>query len=193
MTDNITHVPELYAVLDGNVGIGAQALVLKLVQGELYPSFQTVHTLDGVYTASAGRQDYGWIALGNGSETSITIIRVQSTSGALGFINTFIFGDLSNQRPGALGVYSSRLYLGRVSTTATPMLELWRGNTDGTEWSMEVDFAPYLAGDATPDTNTGITALALARNKFYAATGTLFAGPAPGSRRYCTPVEEGIV
>jgi hypothetical protein len=193
MTDTSTHVPELYAVMDGNVGLSAQARLGKLVPGELYPQWQSVRNLGGVFTASGGRQGSGWVAVGNGLETTIAIHRLQSTAGVIEDNIMSLFEGLANQRPGALGVYNSRLYLGRISTTATPMLELWRGTPEGTEWSMEVDFAPYLAGDATLDTNTGITALALARNKFYAATGTLYAGPAPGSRWYCSPVEEGIV
>ena len=193
MTDTSTHVPALYAVMNGNVGLSAQAVLCKLVQGELYPLFESARNLGGVYAASAGRQESAWVAVGNGAETTIAMHHLQSTAGVIEDNVMYLFEGLTNQRPGALGVYSSRLYLGRVSTTGAPMLELWRGTPDGTTWSMEVDFAPYLAGDATPDTNTGITALALARNKFYAATGTPYAGPAPGARWYCTPVPEGIV
>ena len=55
----------------------------------------------------------------------------------------------------------------------------------------DIDFAAIEGDGASPDPNTGVTALAAARGRLYAATGVPYAGTAVGARVYCTPIAEG--
>ena len=103
------------------------------------------------------------------------------------------FTERGDQRPGALYVYPSEtnttLYVGRLSLTATPLLELWRYRYMYSDWSLLANFEGY---DEPPDTNTSITAIApvLARGDLFVATGTPYAGPAPGALIYVLPLPE---
>ena len=191
MEDQATQEPAFYMALDGGPANGGASLcrlvrdpTLRFVQVWSFPGnfISEVALLGTIHL----------LAVGNTAGTHIQIVRLTSTDASVVGESIFLFDGLSGQRPGALAVYNARLYLGRLSTSATPMLELW-GSTNGTSWSLEVDFATYVAGDDTPDTNTGITALGRARGKFYAATGTLLAGPVLGIRVYSLPAVEAVI
>jgi len=96
------------------------------------------------------------------------------------------FTERSAQRPGPLWTDTNAtteqyLYVGRLSLTATPLLELWGLRQQS--WSLVHDF------QSEGDPNTSITAIhyVYARAQLYVATGTPFLGSGEGARVYALP------
>ena len=143
------------------------------------------HTLSGTQTCNLVA--FGgtlWAAIGALDGTQIALWALQA-DGVTWEVQSSFTG-LTAQQPGCLAVFDGRLYFGRLSTTATPMLQVWRSDTTGLAWEPYGDFA------LLDDPNTSVTALAVARGRLYAATGVPYSGTAPGARVYCRPIAEGI-
>jgi hypothetical protein len=194
--DGVTHPSILLGVRDANgVSVGVRWLRLTGAPGSL--AMTAVLTLTPFQGFSSNVVSLGETALhatGSTYPGYIRAVHLQRDATAAGFTPSVLYSwsTLDDQIPGALGRYENQWYLGRVSATATPRLELWR-SPDGVTWEVAVDLATVPGPGDTLDTNTGITALAVARGRFYAATSTRYGGPAPGVRVYCTPIAEGIV
>jgi hypothetical protein len=194
--DGVTHTRILLGVRDANgTSPGVRWLRLGGTPGSL--TFTTVLTLTPFQGYSSNMISLGETALqatGSMYPGYIRVIELQRDATGAGFTPSMLYewSTLDDQLPGALAYYNEQFYLGRVSVTDTPALELWR-STDGVTWEIAVDLATIPAADDSLDTNTGITALAEARGRLYAATSTLYDGPAPGLRVYCYPTAEGLV
>ena len=199
MTDAVTHVPACYMALDGGEAHGGAALSRLARDPTL--RFAHVVSLPGNYLSPVVVVgETALVAVGSADETSIQIVRLTSANGVVAAETIFRFDGLTGQRPGALAAYNSMLYFGRLSTTTTPILELWRSHDGGTTWSLEVDFQAILGEDheqgdvLNTDPHTGITVLGTGRGKLYAGTGTHTTPVTEhGVRFYCHPVAEGIV
>jgi hypothetical protein len=135
-----------------------------------------------------------WAATGVQDGSQMSVWSITPGIGLAGrWDRRFTFTGLTNQQPGCLGVFGGRLYLGRFSTSATPMLEIVSSTDPANGWTIEFDLAS-IANFGDPDNNQGITAMVAARGKFYAATSTLNDnGLQNGLRVYVHPIQEDPV
>ena len=130
----------------------------------------------GTLVINAGRQDGSQFQM-YGLATTVPYWRT-----------VYGLSSLPDQLPGGLAAFDDRLWIGRLSRSGVPVLEVLRSDTAGLNWTLD----PYFAEAASGDPNTSVTALAVARGRLYAATGTPYGGPAPGARVYCYPQAEGV-
>lgn len=157
------------------------------------------HTLPAPATQTCNMVVFGgtlWTATGVEDGSQISVWSITPGVGAAGrWDRRFTFTGLTNQQPGCLAVFDGSLWLGRLSSTTEPMLQILR-SADGLDWQVGIDLAtgagPDQTGPGWSDPNTSVTAMAVARGRLYVATGVPYGGPAPGARVYCYPTPEGI-
>jgi hypothetical protein len=183
----------LWAAQDNALADGVGRTVMYHITALGY----NAHTLPAPATQTCTMAPFDgtlWAATGVQDGSQISVWSITPGIGLVGrWDRRYTFTGLTNQQPGVLYAVGDVLYLGRISTTATPMLELWRSTDPANAWSLEFDLST-IPNFGDPDRNQGITAMVTARSRLYAATSTLNdAGLHNGLRVYCHPLDEDIV